>query len=297
MTRELILASSTYLGAETFRERVEVAAAAGFRAIGLSLAEFRRLTASETTAADMRSVLADNGVALRETEALFGFSVDPSMKGVEVGAGFSYATDHDIDDFFRFGEYFEASHLQVVPTFGIDEPEADAVDRFAGLCDQAADVGMNIALEFVPTSNVPDAAVATTIVVAADRPNGGICVDSWHHTRGADDLALLRAIPRNRITIIQFNDGAAQPQADFFTETMHLRQVPGEGSFDLPGFFDALSGAADPWFSVEIMSDALGAEEPGRAAQRVFSASTPIIEKCYRAADPKGQPGKAEVAP
>jgi sugar phosphate isomerase/epimerase len=295
MTAKLILANSTSLGADTFRQRVEVAAAAGFRSIGLSLAEFRRISSTESSPAEMRSVLDDHGVALQETEALFGFSADASLQGVEIGEGFSYATDRDVDEFFRFGEYFGATHLQVVPTFGTDELEPDAVERFAALCDRASTLGMSIALEFVPGSNVPEAGAATRLVVAAGRSNGGICVDSWHYTRGANDPALLRAIPRDKIGVIQFNDGTAEQRYDYFTETMHYRKVPCEGEFDLPGFFAALSGATHPKFSVEIMSDELGRMNPADAARHVFEASTAALEKYYRA--PGSPDGQVQTSP
>jgi sugar phosphate isomerase/epimerase len=172
-------------------------------------------------------------------------------------------------------EAFGARHVQVVAALE-GEVNDDTVQGFAALCDRAAEHGLLVALEFIPVTIVPDTAVATRRVSEAGRANGGLCVDSWDFYRGAADEAQLRAIPPERVIVIQLDDGPAQPRdPEYFSDTIHFRNMPGEGEFDLVQFLRLLrdTGAEAP-VSVEILSDALDSwerscrAEPGRVLRR-----------------------------
>jgi sugar phosphate isomerase/epimerase len=275
----LILASMTTIGTTSFRERVEVAAAAGFDALGLSLAAYREISGGEMSPKEMKAVLDANGLRVAELEAVFGYAIEPAATGIPFGGGLVYTTPEDLKGFWEMAELFEPHHLQAVGAFDTDVLEPDAVERFADLCDQAAKVGLKIGLEFLPTTNIPDAGVALSLVDQADRPNGGLCVDSWHHTRSGEDVELLRAIPANRVSVIQLDDGPAQPaDPNFLFETMHYRDVPGDGEFDLRGFFTAIfeSGTSAP-VSIEVLSDALSEVDPQEGANRLVKGTESVI--------------------
>lgn len=165
-------------------------------------------------------------------------------------------------------EHFAARHLQAVGTFGQDVLEDDAAEAFAALCDRAARFGLLVALEFVPHTNVPDAGVATQLVQKANRPNGGLCVDSWHHFRGRNDDALLQEVPAERVVVVQLDDGPAIPvDDDFFVDTRQHRLPPGHGEFDLTGFLQLLrrSDVRAP-VSVEVLT-----QPSGRSAADIAS--------------------------
>ena len=65
-----------------------------------------------------------------------------------------------------------------------------AVEAFALVCDRAAEHGLLVHLEFLPWSAFPNVNAAWDVVRTADRPNGGLIIDSWHcapqrdHDRG-----------------------------------------------------------------------------------------------------------------
>ena len=104
--------------------------------------------------------------------------------------------------------------------------------------------------QFLPFTNLYSADDALRIVEAADRPNGGLCVDIWHHTRGSNDLAMLSRLPGEKVMAIQINEGAAAPvYDDYYTECLKSRLPVGEGSFDVTGFIRTLDGigANVPW--------------------------------------------------
>lgn len=276
---DLVLAAGT-LRTASFVERVGAAAAAGFAGIGMSMWEYMRLREDGWTDAALRQVLDDHGVHLAEIEAILGFDrtgpVDlPGMSGriysdprVEAAA-------------FAMAAAFEARHVQAVASFG-HAPRPDVVEAFAALCDRAAEHGLLVALEFLPVSTIPDAAAATRVVSEAGRSNGGLCVDSWHFYRGAGTEADLRAIPGDRVFVIQLDDGPGTPRdPDYLTDTTRYREMPGEGEFDLVRFLQALwsTGAGAP-LSVEVLSDAHDsrpqdevARDAAESTRRLLSAS------------------------
>lgn len=55
---------------------------------------------------------------------------------------------------------------------GLDPDEARMTDTFASLCEAAEPFGLTINLEFTPWAPSNNAAAATRVVTAADRPNG-----------------------------------------------------------------------------------------------------------------------------
>jgi sugar phosphate isomerase/epimerase len=277
----LILANGS-IGPVPFEERVSAAAAGGFDGIGLSVWEYTRLRGQGYEIPQMRDALNQHGLRLAELEVVLGFSVSGPAAQTEPIPGIRY-TDRDTEaTFFEMAEAFGARHLQAVGTFGTDVLEDDAAEAFAGLCDRAAHHGLLVALEFVPTTNVPDAGVGQRIVAEADRANGGLCVDSWHHFRGRADDDLLRAMRPDRVFMIQLDDGPRSPRdPDFVTDTTQHRLPPGEGEFDLVHFLRLLGdmGVEAP-ISVEVLSAELAtrpaadvAELLGAATQQVVNAS------------------------
>ena len=112
----------------------------------------------------------------------------------------------------------------------------------------------------------------------ADRDNGGVLVDTWHHFRGAADDDLIRAIPPERIVAVQFDDADAEVRGTLLEDTIHRRRLPGDGSFDLAGFVNLMDGhgVSCPW-SVEILSDDLHALAPDEAAAAAASTTRAVL--------------------
>lgn len=221
-------------------QRVEAAAAAGCAAIGLYTRDYERLEAEGLAPGPLTALLDDHGLCLAEIEALRGWG-DPALV--------------DGDDYlaleataFRMADAFECRYVQAIGPYA--GTIADAGAAFAGVCDRAAEHGLVVGLEFLPFTNIENAADALRIVDAADRPNGGICVDIWHHQRGANDLDLIRAIPGEKILGIQISDGPVAPTLDsYYEDTLRTRVPPGQGEMDVQGFVDAVlgTGASVPW--------------------------------------------------
>ena len=183
---DLILSHFSLGRFRPFEERVRAAAEAGFAAMGLYVGDYQRLRAEGAADADLRAVLDQHGMRVVEIEALRGWSATGAERAAYLQTEQSVFA---ISDALGPGH-----HVQVIgPYTGTLD---DAAEAFAGVCDRAAEHGLAAAIEFLPEmSNIPDAATAMQIVTAAGRANGGICLDCWHHFRGAADDGMLRAVP------------------------------------------------------------------------------------------------------
>jgi sugar phosphate isomerase/epimerase len=137
-----------------------------------------------------------------------------------------------------------------------------------------------VSLEAMPFTNIADLGIGLDIVQRAGRTNGGLCIDTWHHFRGADDIDLLRAVPVDRIISVQLNDGTSAPELDdYLADTITNRRVPGEGEFDLRSIIDELErkGLRAP-LSVEVLSAELAALDPELVARRLGDATRALVE-------------------
>ncbi len=248
-------------------DRITDAGAAGFAGIGLFAGQFVTLREAGFTIAELRDLLDAAGICLAEIEVLAGWgSATPS------------------DDYWRFEDVvwelvdaFESRYVQAIGPY--EGSIADAAARFGAVCDRAADHGAVVGLEFLPFTNIVDAADALAIVEQADRPNGGVCVDIWHHARGANDLELVRAIPPELITGIQMSDGPRTPAiADYKDDCLRNRVPPGEGEFGATEFVRTLIdlGVDVPW-SLEVCNDEVWGRPGGDHVRAVADAMRRVL--------------------
>jgi sugar phosphate isomerase/epimerase len=278
---DLILAHFSLGRFRPFEERVRAAAEAGFAAMGLYIGEYDRLRAEGARDADLRAVLDHYGMRVVEIEALRGWSATGAERAAYL------QTEQSV--FAMSDALGPGHHVQVIgPYVGTLD---DAAEAFAGVCDRAAARGLAAAIEFLPEmTNIPDAATAMRIVTRAGRANGGICLDCWHHFRGANDDDMLRAIPAERIFTVQFDDGPRRRvDPDYYTDCTRHRDVPGDGEFDLSGFLDLMDemGVRLP-LSVEVMSVDLQQKPAGQVARRLADATRGVVASAAAQRAPDG---------
>jgi sugar phosphate isomerase/epimerase len=108
-------------------------------------------------------------------------------------------------------------------------------------------------------------------------PNVGLLLDSWHwHHAGASTADIVSA-GRSRIVHVHVNDARKQPAAEVRDDD---RLMPGEGSIDLVGFFQALQkvGYADA-VSVEVLGRGLKQMAPEEGARLELETGRKVMEK------------------
>ncbi len=147
---------------------------------------------------------------------------------------------------------------------GIDR----AADDFAALGEIAAAQGLRVGFEALAWGrHINDYRDAWEVVRRADHPAVGLILDSFHTF--ARDLPLdpIRAIPGDRIFLVQLAD-APRMQMDLLTWSRHFRCFPGQGELPLAAFVEAIdaTGYAGP-LSLEIFNDQFRAGPPESTAR------------------------------
>jgi sugar phosphate isomerase/epimerase len=258
--RPLSLAHLTVLDT-TPPELVGVAAAAGFRTIGI------RLTATPSVGVppydilhdgpllrETLSRLADTGVSVLDTEFL-RFEQDQPV-GIPEG-------------FLEVSARLGARHVLVMSA---EPEESRTLDRFGDLCDRAAPYGLHVNLEFAIYTGVRTLAHAADMIARSTRSNASALIDALHFSRSGGLPAHVAQVPPWRFRYAQICD--AGPDMPGPTDTPSLireartgRLLPGEGVLPLEALVAALPAEVP-----------LAIEAPCRA-----TAELPALERARRA--------------
>jgi sugar phosphate isomerase/epimerase len=274
----LVLCSGTLAPDTTFEDRLAAARDGGYQAVSMWGRDYDTARGGGRGDADIRALLADHGLAVAELDPVWSWT--PGAAEVRIPAELDPLDvfHYDTPTLLRIAEAVGARSLNVVDIVGGTWGTEQGAEAFAHLCDQAAERGLLVHLEWLPWSRVPDLDAAWDIVRLADRPNGGLTIDTWHCARAGTTPAQLRALPGARVLALQVNDGPAQAEADLIDETMHRRLLPGSGAFDLIGYLGALRdiGASVP-VGVEVFSDDLYARGATAAARVGAEAARAVL--------------------
>ena len=135
---------------------------------------------------------------------------------------------------------------------GIDRAAADLRE----LGERAARRGLRIAFEALAWGrHINDYRDAWEAVRRADHPAVGLVLDSFHILARQTDLGAMRAIPGDRIFLVQLAD-APMLQMDYLSWSRHFRNFPGQGDLPLIDFMQALGATGyDGALSLEIFND------------------------------------------
>lgn len=131
-----------------------------------------------------------------------------------------------------------------------------AADDFAELGARAAARGLRVGYEALAWGrHVNDHRDAWEVVRRADHPNVGIILDSFHTLARKTDVDTIRAIPGDRIFIVQLAD-APLIDMDLLYWSRHFRNMPGEGDLAVTDFMRAVAATGyDGVLSLEIFND------------------------------------------
>jgi sugar phosphate isomerase/epimerase len=259
---DLVMSHFTLARHYPIEDRIAAASAAGIAGIGLYVGDWERLVAEGMTLDDLQDLLEKYGVVLAEVEAIQIWETD--------GAA-GERTQRWLDLAWQLADHLGSRYMQVVGPYS--QPLDAAIERFGEVCDRAADFGMKVGIEFLPFTNVRTATDAMELVSGADRRNGGVCVDIWHHRRGANDSSLIEAMPADKVMAIQINDGPMTPGLPDYKEDCLLNRVaPGDGEMQVAEFVAMLlrMGVTAPW-SLEVCQQGapVGAEHVRRCADQM----------------------------
>ena len=153
------------------------------------------------------------------------------------------------------------SSISPVSLGGIDR----AADDLRELGERAARRGFKVGYEALAWGrHINDHRDAWEVVRRADHPNVGLILNSFHTLARKIDVESIRAIPKDKIFIVQLADAPAIDM-DLLYLSRHFRSMPGEGDLPVKDFMRAVAATGyDGYLSLEIFNDQFrgGAPKP-----------------------------------
>lgn len=246
----------------TLPERAAAAAQAGFDGIALRADRWGETLKSGWNGPRIRTLVDAHGLRVSEIEPL------------------RLLRDDLLDTVVEMVQALDVPRVQVTPP--IDGTRVDLAAAAQWLHQAALRLpGTQLAIEFLPPTDVPDAPAALRLIEqAGGAPNLGLCVDSWHVFRGGG-LASLAGLDAARVHAIQINDGplgATVP--DYIEDCIRFRVPCGHGAFDLCGFMRLLP-AATP-INVEVINETLDRLPLAELAQLLYTSTVATLQACGR---------------
>jgi sugar phosphate isomerase/epimerase len=163
-----------------------------------------------------------------------------------------------------------------------DPDEERRLANFCALCDRAAEFGLGVNVEFVALTELRSLRDALRLVTRANRPNGGIMVDTLHLMRSGSTVAELAAAEPRWIGGAQFSDGPLTMPADQqLHEALSERMLPGDGEFPLREFVRALPQGVPIGLEVPMQSLKDKGVGPLERARLAVEASRRVIAAAH----------------
>lgn len=163
------------------------------------------------------------------------------------------------------------------------------VDVYGETCDLAEPYGLTVDLEFPSFSRLRTLDEALDIVRAADRPNGGILVDTLYLHLSRVDIGELLHVPSDLLHFLHISDclpGIADTREGMIQLARDARLYPGEGWIDFAGIIERMPPVD---YSIELPNTAriaeLGYEEHARRCLQNAKQKFGAVRSQRRAAD------------
>jgi sugar phosphate isomerase/epimerase len=258
--REISLAHLTVLDT-TPPELITVAAAAGFRTVGI------RLTATPSVGVPPYDILHD-GPLLRETERRLA-DTGVSVLDTEF---LRFEPEHPFNIPEGFLEVSARLGARNVLVMSAEPDETRTVERFSELCDRAAACGLQVCLEFAIYTGVQTLAHAAHVVARSKRLNASVLIDALHFSRSGGLPSHVATVDPSLFRYAQICDASPDTPgpddtAALVREARTGRLLPGEGALPLRELVAALPEGLP-----------LAIEAPCRA-----TAALPALERAKRA--------------
>lgn len=181
------------------------------------------------------------------------------------------------------------SNVSPLSLGGIDR----AADDFRELGERAARRGLRVGYEALAWGrHIHDHRDAWEIVRRADHPNIGLILDSFHTLARKIDPASIRAIPKDKIFIVQLAD-APMIEMELLHWSRHYRNMPGQGDLPVVPFMRAVAATGyDGPLSLEIFNDQFRGGSPKAIAVDGKRSLVNLMDRVTR-----DEPGTKIVVP
>jgi sugar phosphate isomerase/epimerase len=257
----------------TLPELIEAAGRHGFPTITVRPAAFLAALESGLDEKALRRRLADAGVRVTVIDAISKGL--PGMPPPEaVAPALRAVLPPDEETCLRTAEALEAPIVNVAHFTGRPVPLEQMAEAVGGICRRAGGRGLQVVLEFIPDTGLPDLAFAHAVAKACGEANCTVLLDTWHLARSGGTLEDLRALPPGAIGALQLSDRTPPPPGTPYVP-MSGRDLPGEGQLPLADLTRAARAAANrPGITaeIEVFNDELRGLSVDAAAARIAAA-------------------------
>jgi 4-hydroxyphenylpyruvate dioxygenase len=270
------------------REKLEAIAAAGFDGVEIFENDF---LAFDRSPAEVRNMVADLGLEITLFQPFRDFEGLPEPQRSAV---FDRA-ERKFDLMQELGAPLMLVCSSVAPAAlgGIDRAAAD----FRELGERAGQRGLKVGFEALAWGrHVNDHRDAWEVVRRADHAHVGLILDSFHSLSRKINPDTIRAIPGDKIFIVQLADAPALDM-DLLYWSRHFRNMPGEGDLPVVEFARAVAatGYNGP-LSLEIFNDQFRAGSPRTIALDGHRSLIYLMDQ-VREAEPEVAPKTPALPP
>jgi sugar phosphate isomerase/epimerase len=245
-----------------FKDRVEAAARAGFKGIGIWHTDLEHVMLHRPLK-EMKQILDDNDIKYVELEFLTDWFLDGARKG---------ESDSRKRRLLEAAEALHAKHIKVGDFYNTPCPMPRIIEAFAALCREAENYGTTIGFEFMASAMLNNLKDALYMVETAGAKNGGLVLDIVHVVNLGITYEEVSRIPLQYLINLELNDGTlpGSPNQD----PSRARRFCGEGEFDIQGFIKCVHnmGYVGPW-AVEVFSEELTKLPLEELATRAFKTT------------------------
>lgn len=245
-----------------FKDRVEAAARAGFKGVGLWHTDLEHVMLHRPLK-EIKMILDDNGMKYLELEFLVDWFVDGGRKA---------ESDVRKRRLLEASAVLNATHVKIGDFYNVPCPLPRAIESFAALCAEAEHYGATIGFEMMSCSMIDHLKDAITMVETAGAKNGGIILDIVQIEQLKISFAEISQIPLQYLMGIELNDGALPGSP--LHDPSRMRRFCGEGDFDIQGLIGCVlkMGYTGPW-AVEVMSEELARIPLQELSNRAFQTT------------------------
>ncbi len=247
-----------------FKDRVEAAAKAGFKGIGIWHADLAHVL-ERRSLQEMKQILDDNGMKHLELEFLTDWFLGGERKK---------QSDIMKKNLMTAAEVLQARHIKVGDFFHEKYSMPRVIEAFAALCAEAADHGTKVGFELMPFGMIDTLKDALAMVEGAGARNGGIAFDLWHTVKLGIPYEEVGRVRAQYLMSVELNDGTFKAPWSLHEDTVNHRRLCGEGEFDIPGFIACVqkAGYQGP-FGIEVLSQELRQWPLEKLTRRSFNTT------------------------
>ena len=229
-----------------FKDRVEAAARAGFKGIGIWHTDLEHCMLQRSLK-EMKMILDDNDMKYLELEFLTDWFLDGQRK---------QESDQRKRRLLEAAGVLRAKHIKIGDFYNMPYSMPRVVEAFAALCAEAENVGTTIGFELMACSMINNLKDAITMLETAGAKNGGIILDIIQIVNLGISYEEVSRIPLKYLMNFELNDGTLPGSPNY--DPSRARRFCGEGEFDIQGLIQCVSkmGYTGPW-AVEVYSEEL----------------------------------------